>query len=310
VQKLSTLSNREVIYALFILTGIVFAAAITPIFIRNAQAAGAPSPYIVAVRLLLVTLILTPLVVRRYPHEIRKTTPRTYLWVVVSGMLLATNLLLLFFSLEYVSVLVNTVLRRTSPLWTLSLEMLLLGASVRREMWLAVGLTVAGAAMVALGGGDAVGGGERPVLGAGLALLNALGYAFYFLIGRKLADCLPSLVYSWMVFGVAAVVTFSVVGVMRIAVWGYSLMAYVWILLITFVAQLVVHVGINLGLQFVSATVLSLILQLSVVLSALMALIFFGEVPSTLQVIGSIVLVGAVILGNTLARINRKIPTT
>jgi len=310
VQKLSTLSNRQTSYAFLILAGIVFAAAVTPIFIRNAQAAGAPSPYIVAVRLLLVTVILTPLVVRRYPRQIREIAPRTYFWIAISGVLMATNLLLLFFSLEYVSVLVNTVLRRTSPLWTLSLEMLVLGSAFRREMWLAVGLTVAGAAMVALGGGSAVGGGARPVLGAGLALLNAVGYAFYFLIGRKLSDRLPSLVYSWLVFGVGTVVAFGVVGVMRIAIWGYSLRAYVWILLITVVAQLVAHVGINLGLQFVSATILSLFLQLSVALSAVMALVFFGEVPSTLQVIGSVVLVGAVILGNTLARTNRQTPNT
>jgi len=294
-----TIERGSRAYTALLIAGIVAAGAVTPIWIRNAQIAGAPSPYIVAIRLLLVTVILTPLVMRRYGTEAgQQLQTRTYGWLILSGVLFATNMMLLFFSLEYVSVLVNSVLRRTSPLWTLGLEVAIMGTAFNRRVGLAVLLTVGGSAMVALGASGAIEPGPRPILGASLALLNAVTYACYFLIGRKLRSDMPSLVYSWIVFGVGAVVSCIVVAVLGIPFWGYSLAAYGWIIAITILAQLIGHVGINLGLQQFSATTISLILQLAVAASAVLAFFAFGEIPSMWQIIGSIVLTGAVILGS------------
>jgi len=56
------------------------------------------------------------------------------------------------------------------------------------------------------------------------------------------------------------------------------------------------HMVINLGLRYFTATTMGIILQMGVVVSAVMALFMFGEVPSLLQVIGSVFVVIGVIL--------------
>ncbi len=273
--------------ALFIILTIVFSAGVTPIAIRITQSEGMPSLVIVLIRLWLVSLGLLPIVLSRYRAELARLTRRQWLLSGIAGFWLALNLLLLFLSLEYTSVLMTSVLRRTSPLWIVFPEIIIFGVVFSRRFWLSMVVTLIGVTLVGAGGLSAIEAGSDPLLGGALAICGSFCFAAYLLIGRRLNNLIPPLLYSFLVFFTSALVTTGFVAFSRTPVIGYPLNGYVWTMIVTILAQVLGHVFMNLALQHFTATAVSIILQVGVVLSAVIALFVFGEIPSFVQIIGS-----------------------
>ncbi|MCA9927146.1 MAG: DMT family transporter [Anaerolineales bacterium] len=275
---------------------LIFAAATTPIFIRFAQHEGVPSLAIIVMRLILATLLLTPFAWQQHHAELTHMSRHDWGWAMSAGAFHAFGLFCLFFALENTSVLVNSVLRRTSPLWTIILEILVLHAIFSRQVWLGIVLTLLGSGLVAFGGVAGLDVGTRPLLGAGLSMINAITLSIYLIIGRKLRDKLSFLAYTWTLFMAASLVALFFAAATRTPLLGYSLAGYGWVLVITVVAQLAGHLPVNFAVRYVQATHLSVLLQISVVASAFMAFLYFGEIPSWLQVSGSLVIIAGVSL--------------
>ena len=279
-----------------IMLTLVFSAGVTPIAIRIAQSEGIPSLVIVLLRLWLVSLGLLPLVWTRYRQDLLRLTRRQALLAGVAGFWLALNLLLLFVSLEYTSVLMTTLLRRTTPMWIVLPEILIFGVVFSRRFWISLVITLVGVALVGLGGLTAVQAGSDPLLGGGLALVGSFCFGAYLLIGRQLNNLIPPLLYSFLVFLSAAICISLAVAATGTPITGYSSEAYLWALVVTILAQVLGHLGMNLALQFLRATALAILLQVGVVVSAVIALLAFGEVPSVVQVAGSALVIYGVVV--------------
>ena len=272
---------------LLIILTIIFSAGVTPIVIRITQNEGMPSLVIVLIRLWLISLALLPLIWTRYRGDLLNLTLRQWLLSSIAGFWLAVNLLMLFVSLEYTSVLMTSVLRRITPIWTVLPEILFFGVVFSRRFWLSLALTLIGVVMVGLGGLTAIQGGSNPLLGAGLAVFGSLCFAVYLLIGRQLNKSIPPILYSFIVFLSSAIVATVFAALTRTPVIGYPLSGYLWSLAVALLAQVFGHIFLNLALQFFTATAMAIVLQIGIVLSAVMALFLFGELPSLAQVIGS-----------------------
>lgn len=281
---------------------LIFAATTAPIFIRFAQSAGVPSLSIIAMRLILGTILLTPFAWQHHHAELRSMSRQDWGWAMMAGAFHAFGLFCLFFALENTSVLVNGVLRRTSPLWTITLEIFVLHAVFSRQAWWGILLSLAGGGLVALGGADGIEVGTRPLLGAGLSLLNAVTLSFYLIIGRKLRHKLSFLAYTWVLFAAATLVAIFFLAVTETSLVGYSLNGYLWVLVVTIVAQIVGHLPVNFAIRHFPATHLSVLLQVSVAASAVMAFFYFGEIPSFLQVAGSLIIV----FGVSMVTLNKR----
>jgi drug/metabolite transporter (DMT)-like permease len=281
---------------LLIIFTMIFSAAVTPIAIRITQGHGVPSLVIVLIRLWLVSFALLPWIWLRYRQEIRRLTWQQILLSGISGFWLALNLLLLFVSLEYTSVLMTSLLRRTTPMWIVLPEIFLFGVIFSRRFWFSLALTLVGVGLVGLGGLSAIEAGSDPLLGGALALIGAFCFGAYLLIGRKLNNVLPPLLYSFLVFLSAAIVTSIFVAASETPVTGYSARGYLWVVVVTILAQAMGHLIMNLALQHFTATALAIILQIAVVGSAAIALFLFGEVPSLLQIVGSALVIYGVLV--------------
>ena len=279
---------------LIILT-IVFSAGLTPIIIRITQNEGMPSLVIVLIRLWLISFALLPLIWTRYRADFLNLKPRQWLFSALAGFWLAVNLLMLFLSLEYTSVLMTSVLRRISPVWTILPEVLIFGVVFSRRFWLGFVLTLVGVVMVGLGGLTAVQGGSNPLLGAGMAIFGSLCFGIYLLIGRQLNKAIPPLLYSFVVFFSSAAVTSVFVAITRTPVIGYPLSGYLWSLVVALLAQVFGHIFLNLALRTFTATAMAIVLQIGVALSAIIALFLFGEQPSLPQIIGSVLVIYGVV---------------
>lgn len=297
---------------LLIILTMIFSAAVTPIAIRITQSEGVPSLVIVLIRLWLVSIALLPWIWLRYRRELLGLKKRQALLAGISGFWLALNLLLLFVSLEYTSVLMTSLLRRTTPMWIILPEILIFGVVFSRRFWLSLALTLAGVAMVGFGGLSAIEAGSDPLLGGALALIGSFCFGAYLLIGRKLNNDIPPMLYSFLVFFSAALVTTVFVAGSGTQVTGYSAQGYLWTVIVTILAQAMGHLIMNLALQFLTATAMSIVLQVAVVGSAVIALFLFGEVPSLIQIVGSALVIYGVVVATieqTQARWKRQAQT-
>lgn len=281
---------------LFIILTMIFSAAVTPIAIRITQSEGVPSLVIVLFRLWLVSLALLPWIWMRYRREFLGLTRRQALLAGLSGFWLALNLLLLFVSLEYTSVLMTSLLRRTTPMWIVLPEIFIFGVVFSRRFWLSLALTLVGVALVGLGGFSAIEAGSDPLLGGALALIGSFCFGAYLLIGRQLNNVIPPLLYSFLVFLSAALVTTVFVAGSGTPITGYSAQGYLWVIIVTILAQVIGHLIMNFALQHFTATALAIILQIAVVGSAVIALFLFGEIPSLVQIVGSALVIYGVVV--------------
>ena len=280
----------------------LFAASYGPITIREAQAEGVPSVVIIAARLWLSVLILTPAVWRqsRAGAEFGRMTRRHWGYLLIAGTFFAINLLALFFALEYTTVLMVGIMRRTGSLWMILLEISILGAAFSRRVWIGLILAVVGSILVALSsaltGGNQLDWGATPVLGAAIAAGGALAMSLYMLIGRAMRNVLSTFTYSWLIFIVSAVLTTLLALYLGLPLTGYTRTAVYLVLWVTFITQILGHVPINYSLQHFPATYVSVTMQGAVVLMAIFALLAFREIPTTPEIIGSVIIAAGIFI--------------
>ena len=299
------------LHILLVLAILLVAATFAPLFVRRAQLEGIPTPLIVWLRLALSAAAITPFVLRREAAALRQLRRRELLLSLAAGFWLVCNLLLFFAALEYTGILVTSVLRRTTPLWTALPEVFLLGAIFPRRLWWGIAITMLGGALVALSGGEGTaglaGGGQAlgqlsaSQWGALLALGGAACGAFYYVLGRYLNAHMPMLTYSWLAFAWGGLISGVLLLFWRIPLGGYSLAGYGWALSVVIIAQLVGHLAINWSVGKLHATTMSLVMQLSVVTSGLLAWLWLAELPLPGEVLGSAV----VLVGVALATLRR-----
>ncbi|MBN1200902.1 MAG: DMT family transporter [Anaerolineae bacterium] len=272
----------------------VLAVSTAAIFIRLAQNESAPSLVLAAARLSVAAVTLTPVVLSRHRHELRALAWRDLKWALASGIVLGLHFATWITSLEYTAVVNSVVIVTTAPLWVAMLAPLFLGEKLGR--WSIAGLVLAlvGGVLVSLSGETGAPPTRHdPLLGNGLALVGAVMAAIYFMIGRRLRSRLGLVVYIWLVYSAAAIILVLVVAAAGLQVTGLPGKAYLWMLLMGLVPQLLGHSSFNYALGFLPAAYVSLVVLGEPIGSGLLAIIFLDEWPVLIQIIGAaLILVG------------------
>lgn len=270
--------------------------ATVPILVRLAQAEHMPSMAIATLRLVFAVVLLTPHILSRHRAELRRLTRGDAARIAVSGFSTAMFFVFFFSSLEHASVLIASVFSGTSPLWVALAEVIVLGAVLRRNIWLGLALVLVGSALFALSGNGAVAAfGDNPILGGALAVVAAMTNAGYMLPARVVRRRLSALVFLWLMALVALAVMLTICLVSRTNLTGYSAQSYFWILLMALGAQIIGQASISYALAHLPPTFISIVIQLSVIISAGLALLLFQEVPQPLQIAASVVIVAGVL---------------
>ncbi|MFW5691328.1 MAG: DMT family transporter [Chloroflexota bacterium] len=291
------------------------AASFAAVTVRLAQINGLPSPLIAGGRLLLACLVLTPLVLRRYRTQVGYLSRSDWFWSIMAGVWLGLHFTLMAFSLENTTVLVAQVIINTGPLWVAMLEMLFLRAKLPPAVFGALVVTMIGGGIIALAStsspapgpiallalghlGTTIGAPPSgdPALGAVLALAGAIAAAIYMTIGRKARAKISLVPYIWILYGAGGITGFIIVALTGTAVFGHPTTGYLWLLVITLVPQLIGHSSFNFALGYIPATVVSITTQAVTISAAVIAFFLFAEVPSLLEVFGSLVMAVGVLI--------------
>lgn len=277
----------------------VVAVSTASLFIRFAQNDGASSLVIAAWRLALATLILTPIVIARHRIELSGLRRGQIMLALLSGSLLGLHFATWISSLEYTSVLNSVTLVSLNPLFVAMATPLLLHDRLTRRTLIGIALAIVGGLIIsAAGSAGSAPIHNAPLLGDGLALIGAVAVAGYFVIGRRLRASLGLVPYIWLTYGSAAIVLIAAVIVTGGQIAGLAPSAYLWMILLALLPQLIGHTAYNYALGHLSAAFVSLSVLGEPIGSTLLAIVLLSERPNAVQLFGSLFIFAALIVAS------------
>lgn len=205
-----------------------------------------------------------------------RPTAREWWLTAVAGALLAVHFATWVPSIRLTTVASSTALVATQPVWA-ALIARARGMHVPRRTW--VGITIALAGVVLLGGLDLAVSSPRALLGDALALIGAITAALYVTVGQEVRSRLPNAVYTSACYGAAAAVLLAMAVVSTTPLVGFDRRDWLLIAAITVTGQLLGHTLMNRALATTSATVVSMAILFEMPGSTVLAAWWVGQVP-------------------------------
>ena len=287
----------------------ILAVSTASIFIRYAQEY-APSLVIAAWRLSLATLVLSPIALTRRRPEIRGLSRRELGLAALSGIFLALHFATWITSLEYTTVASSVVLVSTIPLWVALFSPFFLKEPLSRTTWMGLVFATAGGVIVGISDTCSLEGATltcpsfsefvqgKAFLGDLLALAGAIAGAAYLMIGRRLRGQMSLISYIFLVYGMAAIGLIIIMFSLGNSPTGYPPITYLWFLCLALIPQLLGHSSFNWALRYLSAAYVSITLLGEPIGSTILAYFFLGEIPSTVKIIGAILILTGIFVAS------------
>jgi drug/metabolite transporter (DMT)-like permease len=273
-----------------VLTVGVISVAFAAIFIRLAEA---PSIVIAAYRLGIAALILAPVALVKARDELFHMSRRSILLALCSGGFLALHFALWIASLRYTTVTSSVVLVTISPIFVAIASYLLFREKITRRILSGIAVSIIGAIIIGFNSWQL---GGASVKGSILAFLGAIAVAGYLLIGRKLRQNTGLLSYIFLTYVSAAVILLVWSLVVGGSLTGYSGKTYLMFILLALVPQLLGHSSFNWALRFIPATMVTIAVLGEPVGATILAFAILKEVPSIIEIIGGILILGGIII--------------
>lgn len=279
----------------------LIATSLASTLIRFAQGSGAPSIVIAAFRLTIAAVIMgIGVVSQRSWGQYRTLSAKSIVLIVASGIMLGGHFSAWISALDLTSVANAVVLVKTNPIWVGLIAPLMLKEKTSRVMWLSIALVVLGAITVSVAGqANAPTQTQTSVVGDGLAVLGALLVTGYYLIGRFVRNELDLFPYLFAVYGVAAITSSVLVLALPLPLFSLPSQAWVWMIAIGLIPQLIGHSSINFAMRHLNASFVTNITLADALPAILFAGIFLREFPSLLQLVGAAIVLAGIFVATT-----------
>lgn len=267
----------------------VLGVSISAILVRYSQA---PSVITAVYRLGWTVLLLLPVVLFKFRKELLQVRGRDVLMCTLSGICLALHFLTWFESLKWTGVAVSTVLVSTEVIFTALGFALFLKGKIPPLGVVAIVMAFGGSAVLALAGG----GQDSVLYGNLLALAAAFFVALYTLIGRIQRGYLSTTIYTFLTY----LACFLTLLIMALAsgtpLVGYGAREWLIGLGLAVLCTLMGHSLFSWCLKFLSPAYVSAVKLCEPVFSGALAVPLFGEIPTPVQLLGAVIILGAVLL--------------
>lgn len=278
----------------------VFGISLSSIFVKLSTA---PSAVTASYRLLWTVLLMTPVTIgkREIRQELFHTDRKMLLLSCLSGVFLAIHFVLWFESLRHTTVASSTTIVCTEVIWVSLGYWLFLKGKLPAKAIGAIGITLVGSMCIAFSDSSS---GEAHLYGDILSLLAAVAVAVYVLLGRVVREKLSTTVYTYIVYMACTAVLLATCLVQNISLLKYGgSAAFVGLLLAVF-STILGHSIFSWCLKYFSPSFVSASKLCEPVVAAILAGFLFGEIPSVMQLLGGVLILGGVLY---YSRIEKKV---
>ena len=252
--------------------------------------ASAPSGIIAFYRLLFTVLLMLPVFLIKYRHELKLIRKKDWLLSIAAGVFLAFHFILWFESLNYTSVASSTVLVTLQPLFAFA------GAYFFfKERF---SLRAIGSGVIAIAGSFVISWGDFRISGMALwgdilALIACALVTGYLLFGQSVVKRISSITYTFVVYSISAITLFVYVLIKGEALAPYAVEDWIYFILLAIFPTLLGHSLFNWALKWLSTTTISMAILLEPVGATVLAYFILDEPILWTQVFGgAIILVG------------------
>ncbi len=267
----------------------ILAISTASILVRYAQASGASSLTIAALRLVIASVILLPIALVRSRAELATITMQEWLIALASGAFLGAHFATWITSLQYTSVTSSAVLVTFSPLFVAIGSALFLKERLSRLALGGILLAILGGIVISVGdASQSVVYASNPLLGNVLALIGAVSIAPHFLIGRRLRRKLSLLAYISVVYSAAALVLCVAVALTSSSFIGFDPDGYMYVVLLALLPQLVGHTSFNWSLGYLPAAYATIPAMAEPIGSTILAMALLSESMTILKLVGAV----------------------
>ena len=236
--------------------------------------------------------LLLPFVLMRHRDEVRSLEKADVIAMVLTGAMLALHFATWIASVNMTTVASSVLLVASQPIFV-AIASTVLGERPSKKLVMGIAVAVAGGLLVT--GGDFSGSGKS-LTGDGLAVAGAIAGSGYLLMGRRLRARLSILTYVVIVYGSCALMLAIAMSVTATPFTGYGSRGWFLIVLIALGPQSLGHTSFNLLLDRMDATQVAVAIMGEPVISSLIAVVLFGEVPGFLVLPGGALLLGGILL--------------
>ncbi|XWN36953.1 MAG: DMT family transporter [Balneola sp.] len=285
-----TYSPLKVYGALFV--GLT-AFSLAPILVR--YAASYSGVLLATIRTVLAVVILAPIYISyKLKKEVRPVESRKeHILVAIAGLALGLHFIAWINSIYYTSVSSASVLVCIHPIILIIAERTIMKASFRPIVWTGVIISFIGTLMLGYFDLDASNTFPQAGLGNTLAIIAAVIFALYFLIGRKIRQKRTWIGYVFPVYSYAAITCVIFLAIAEGVPSQIDGRLFLIGLALAIGPQICGHGSLNYAVKYVSATLLSTLILAEPILASILAYFLFQELPLPLSIVAMlIILVG------------------
>jgi len=273
----------------------VAGVSLSAIFVRYSTA---PSMVLVFYRVFFAACLLLPAVLLKHRAELKALGAGKIAWCLLSGVFLGFHFAAYFESLRFTSIASSVVLVDTEVFFVALGSLVLLKRKIPRKAWVAIFLTFAGSAVIAMADTAA---GADALRGDILALGGAFLMAVYTLIGAAVRKEISATVYTFLVYLSAAATAAVVTAAQKVPFAGHGAVNYLTALGMAIFCTLLGHSVFSWGLKYLPPAFISTVKLLEPVLASVWGLLVFGEVPALTVALGGVVVIAGIALYSRIA---------
>ena len=268
----------------------VIGISLSSIFVKYASA---PSAVTAAWRLLWTVILLAPVVLgkKEFRCEMASASSRNIILSCTSGLFLAAHFALWFESLKHTSIASSTTIVCTEVIWVSLGFWLLLKGRISGKALLAIAVTLLGSALIAFADSAS----DAHLYGDILALLAAVAVAAYMLIGRIVRENLSTSVYTFIVYCACVLSLLVLCATQNNGLFDFGAAPIVVGLLLAVFSTILGHSIFSWCLKYFSPSFVSASKLCEPVVAAVLAIFLFHEIPTVMQIIGGILIIGGVL---------------
>jgi len=264
----------------------VISISTSAIFVKLAS--GVPASMIAFYRLFFAVLMMAPLILTKYRHELKVIKQTDWLLAIGAGVFLALHFILWFESLNHTSVASSVVLVSLQPIFAFLGTYLFFQERFSPGAIISMIITVLGSVIISWGDLQISFGN---LLGDILALLGAIMVTVYFLFGQQARRRVSFMTYTFIVYFISAVTLFIYNIVLQHEFFAYTTNHWLIFIALAIFPTFLGHSLFNWALRWLSTSVISMAVVFEPIGATILAYFILDEMVTWSQWLGGTIVI-------------------